>query len=713
MQSTSTPPETNVHLVEQIEFVTDVIMPICGVVALGLALGGTPVNGAAIALSLSLLACFFVSKELRVRGKIRAGYWLLSGTLTVLPVLSVAFLGTADYHLPSLATLGVIVAAFLLSERASAILAFFSLLVYVAVLIGSPSSGWNIVGDLVHFVILIGGAVIFSAIAVGNLRDTLAWASEAIRKAERRETILRATQEDLQRSLVEQARLNSALQVATIAAEDANRLKTQFLANMSHELRTPLNAIMNFTRFMSKERYGPLTERQQELQQRVLFNADHLLGLINDILDLAKIEAGHMDVVREPTELTPLLHGVMSTAVGLTKDKGLVLETAIDDGLPLVAIDKTRVRQVLLNLLSNAAKFTDTGSIRLSAKAGAGFVTIAVHDTGIGIPFDQQHLIFEEFRQVQGDLSRNYQGTGLGLPISRRLVEMHGGTMWLESQPGQGSTFSFTVPTLATPVDLPAPEVRLDGNDTLIVVVDDDPEAQRILHEYLHGASYAVQVVSDSREAATVIREMQPQLVLLDVFMPHLDGWEVLAELREHPATANIPVVMCSIVEQQRLGSSLGANDYLVKPVREDALHTLLGRWVHPAATVLVIDDEADARQIVRTLLEESGHKVLEAADGSTGLELLGQQKIQLVILDLMMPGMDGFDVLAQIRATSASVDLPVLVLSAKDLTPDERRWLADRTQAQLHKGADAAVDLRTHIQRIAARWRLYEDRPA
>jgi CheY-like chemotaxis protein len=490
-------------------------------------------------------------------------------------------------------------------------------------------------------------------------------------------------------------------------------MKTQFLANMSHELRTPLNAIMNFTRFMSKERYGSLTERQQELQQRVLFNADHLLGLINDILDLAKIEAGHMDLMREETDLTPLLQGVMSTTVGLTKDKGLALETDIAEDLPPVFIDKTRIRQVLLNLLSNAAKFTDAGSITLSAQPNNGFVTIAVCDTGIGIPFDQQRLVFEEFRQVQGDLSRSYQGTGLGLPISRRLVELHGGTMWLTSEPGHGSVFSFTVPVVEYPNAVAPAMPVFASTDPLIVVVDDDPESQRILGEYLHSAGYAVHMVTDSRQAAAVVQEVQPQLVLLDIFMPHLDGWEVLAQIREQMATSHIPVAICSIGDQQRLGLSLGANDYLVKPVQEDALRSLVSRWVQSSATVLVVDDDAEARQIVRTILEESGHRVLEAADGSAGLAMLAQNSVQLVVLDLMMPQFDGFAVLDQIRADPAKDDLAVLVLSAKDLTPDERRWLAERTQAQLQKGASAVVDLRTHIQRIAAHRRLYDDRSA
>ena len=236
------------------------------------------------------------------------------------------------------------------------------------------------------------------------------------------------------------------LEQARATAEEASTFKSNFVANMSHELRTPLNAILNFTRFMGKERYGTLTERQIELQQRIFVNADHLLGLINDILDLSKIESGRMDLLLEMTDLGPLLHGVMATAAGLTKDKGLVLSLDADDDLPHIWIDKTRVRQVLLNLLSNAAKFTELGSITLRATLHQQHIELSVQDTGIGIAPEHQSLVFEEFRQVQNGLTRHYQGTGLGLAISRRLVEMHGGRMWLESATGRGSTFYFTLP---------------------------------------------------------------------------------------------------------------------------------------------------------------------------------------------------------------------------------------------------------------------------
>ncbi|NNJ13312.1 HAMP domain-containing protein [Chloroflexales bacterium ZM16-3] len=269
---------------------------------------------------------------------------------------------------------------------------------------------------------------------------------------------LRAREIELQAQVFATHRLNTELDARVVArtrelalakefAEGANRMKSQFLANMSHELRTPLNAILNFTRFLGKERYGTLSERQQELQQRVLVNSEHLLGLINDILDLSKIESGHIDLVCEDVDLMPLLSGVMATTVGLTKDRPIIITMDIPDTLPLVRGDKTRIRQVLLNLLSNAAKFTHQGEITLCAeRRDDQLLCITVRDTGIGIAPEHQRMVFEEFRQIQSDSTREYGGTGLGLSISKKLIEMQGGQIWLESTLGFGSTFSFTLP---------------------------------------------------------------------------------------------------------------------------------------------------------------------------------------------------------------------------------------------------------------------------
>lgn len=477
-------------------------------------------------------------------------------------------------------------------------------------------------------------------------------------------------------------RANQELVLAKRAAEEASELKTRFLANMSHELRTPLNAILNFTRFLSKERYGVLTLRQQELQQRVISNAEHLLGLINDILDLAKIESGRIELFYEEVDLVPVLQGVMATAIGLTKDKDISLSLETPDELPLVHVDKTRIRQVLLNLLSNAAKFTRQGNITVRANVVGETVEIAVQDTGIGIALEHQMLIFEEFRQVQDDLQREHQGTGLGLPISKRLIEMHGGQLWVKSSLGAGSTFTFSLPLVSKPIIIPPlaePAVPLAG--PAVVVVDDDPEAQHIMAECLSALACQVYPVLDSRLAVSTIRRIRPSLIILDIVMAPLDGWDVLLQLRNDPELALIPVVICSVVDQPSRGLALGANDYLVKPVDEAVLLVTVQRWLHQPATVLVIDDDADARQIVRTALEGM-HQVIEATNGLHGLDLIQSDHPDLVVLDLMMPELDGFTVLERMRNNPATANTPVVIVTAKDLEPHERAWLSARAQA-------------------------------
>ncbi len=509
---------------------------------------------------------------------------------------------------------------------------------------------------------------------------------------------------ELQSANGELQRAKAVADVARHAAEEANQFKTQFLANMSHELRTPLNAIINFTEFLGAKRYGSLTERQQDLQQRVINNAEHLLGLINDILDLAKIEAGRMDLFREPTDLGLMLRGVMSTAIGLTKDKGLELELELPDTLPDVYIDKQRIRQVLLNLLSNAAKFTEQGGITVrAATTDNGCVQIAVRDTGIGIAPEQQSLVFEEFRQVDGELTRQHQGTGLGMPISKRLVELHGGRMWLESTPGAGTTFFFTLP-LHQPAAAELSALDPSDEDTqapMVVVVDDDAASQQILRQHLSSAGYSVRVVSDSRQAVPLIRELQPQLVILDVLMPYKDGWEVLTELRSEPATADIPVALCSIVDDERLGLALGANDYLVKPVRADRLLAIVRRWLGQATRILVIDDDGESRQILRSILEEARYEVHEADNGRSGLAAVQQVSPDLIVLDLMMPELDGFAVLSQLRAQPETAEMPVIVVTAKDLTAAEQAWLQERAQLAIQKCRLAPRELVAQLRHI------------
>jgi signal transduction histidine kinase/CheY-like chemotaxis protein len=563
-------------------------------------------------------------------------------------------------------------------------------------------------------VFLIVGATIFSR----ALRSSIA-ANEALQtlNAELEQRVAERTADlaAANRSLME---AKEAAEQARTVAEEANQYKTRFLANMSHELRTPLNAVINFAHFLADTEYGPVTEQQRMFQSRILYNGEHLLGLINDILDLSKIEAGKMELICEVADLRPLLHGVMSTAVGLTRDKGLSLDLEADDELPPVWIDKTRVRQVLLNLLSNAAKFTDDGGITLRVRSEFGvlssefegadaetqnsklktqnFITVSVIDTGIGISLEEQARVFEEFQQVQDGLSRSYQGTGLGLPISKRLVEMHGGRLWLESAPGVGSTFSFTIPVagLAQPSDVVA-EAGAEVGAPLIAVIDDDVDSQQILRTMLEGAGYHVQGIFDSRVALEELRRVPPSLIVLDLKMEPLDGWTLLGRIREDPALAAIPVVICSVVDpaSEQIGVLNNVAAYLPKPVRQEDVLALVRRFT-PAGTILVVDDDPDARQVLRNMLDRLGYTVIEAPNGSMALALIPEIRPHLVLLDLMMPGMDGFEVLEHLHEMPAAADLPVVVVTSKDLDAEERVWLRERTRHCFQKPAPAPAFL-------------------
>lgn len=466
---------------------------------------------------------------------------------------------------------------------------------------------------------------------------------------------------------------------------ELHEIKSRFLAAMSHELRTPLNAIIGFSDVLLQGLDGPLTDPQRQDVTMIGESGRHLLGLINDILDVSKLQAGKMRMAFGPVNLAALCESVASSGVGLLKDKpGVALRNRTPASLPMVWGDETRIRQVLFNLLSNAAKFTEAGEIELSACPAGDFVQVGVRDTGCGIPPEKQESIFEEFVQADDSSTRRHSGTGLGLPISRRFVEMHGGRMWVESVVGQGSVFYFTLP-IARP-NPPDP-----GGKRVVVAVDDDPTAIAFYCRLLEARDFCVVGVLDATWALDVARRVHPVVILLDVLMPQLDGWSVLRSLKETPETRNVPVIICSCVDSQAV--SLGAADCLVKPISEQDLLNAMQRLETPPRrkgkkNVLIVDDSPSDVALMRRILEaQRVYRVLEALDGQAGIEAVQTQTLDVVILDLIMPVLDGFEVLEAIRREKGDA-LPVIVVTAKDLTEEDKARLNGKIQAILSKSS-------------------------
>jgi len=479
--------------------------------------------------------------------------------------------------------------------------------------------------------------------------------------------------------------------------KEIDKLKTQFLANMSHELRTPLNSIIGFSRVILKGIDGPLTELQKADLTSIHNSGQHLLGLINNILDLSKIGAGKMELNFEEIEVGPIIKSVMATALALVKDKSVNLVQEVPDNLPIVWADPTRLRQVVLNLVSNACKFTDEGKVTLKARAEKEKIVISVSDTGIGIPEEKLESIFEEFTQVDASTTRKVGGTGLGLPISRHFIEMHKGQIWVDSKPGQGSTFSFAIPlTLDTKApdtieSLPSIANGKDGQGHLVIAIDDDSGVITLYERFLKKLNYKVVGLNNSENVVDEVKLYEPFAILLDVLMPNKDGWSVLKALKADPFTKNIPVIICSIVSDKNRGFALGAADYLTKPIVESELINALKQLHHEQkeqVKVLVIDDKADDILLIRRILEaQSNYQIIEASNGRQGLELVKSRNPHLIILDLTMPEMDGFEVVETLKNDEGTQQIPIIIVSAKELTPAEHKRLTGQIEVLLRKG--------------------------
>jgi signal transduction histidine kinase/CheY-like chemotaxis protein len=468
--------------------------------------------------------------------------------------------------------------------------------------------------------------------------------------------------------------------------EQASQHKSQFLANMSHELRTPLNAIIGLTEMMytNAARFG--TEKAVEPLRRVNRAGTHLLGLINQVLDLSKIEAGKLELAPEQVNIAPLVDEVIGTARQLAEQNQNRLLSECESSLAPVTADPMRLRQILLNLLSNACKFTKGGEVALRVRHvadGRDWIEFSVSDTGIGMTPEQQGKLFEEFTQADSSTARRYGGTGLGLAITRRLARMMGGDVTVRSEPGQGSVFTVRLPGAAAPSAAPARPAT-----DCILVIDDDATARELVSEQLVAEGFSVATASGGLEGLRLAKELKPIAITLDVMMPDLDGWSVLAALRQDVELAEIPVIMVTIVDEQRRGAALGAAGYLAKPIDRERLHRIVGRFRAAArrARVLVVEDDDVQRARAREWLQDQQWTVEEAANGSEALARLRQSRPDVILLDLMMPEMDGFAVVAALQKEPQWKDIPIIVITSCDLAAADRERLNSGVRSVLVK---------------------------
>uniref|UniRef100_UPI0033658098 response regulator n=1 Tax=Candidatus Albibeggiatoa sp. nov. BB20 TaxID=3162723 RepID=UPI0033658098 len=509
--------------------------------------------------------------------------------------------------------------------------------------------------------------------------------------------------------------MSHSLQDKMHKLEEANAAKSQFVANMSHELRTPMNAIIGYSEMMQEDMQDneALVDYESDIK-KIHSSGKHLLNLINEILDISKIEAGKMELYQETFNLNNLINEVVVTVEPLVQTKHNHLEVNLDKRMNEIHADLTKLRQMLFNLLSNASKFTEQGTIRLSTRMEIdtqekSWVNISVADQGIGMTDAQIKKLFDPFTQADKSTTRKYGGTGLGLTITKRFAEMMNGTIQVESHYGQGSEFTIRIPTnIGTPILGDLSQIPQAGENNQILVIDDDPMTCELLSEHLRNLNYEVQVAHSGEQGLALAKQLLPYAITLDIQMPDMDGWTVLSTLKTDDKLSHIPVIITSMVENRRFGYALGAADYLVKPVEKSQLNHVLSRYQSHSETsgsyhipqILVVDDDSVTKEALVGALEYSGWHVLEASNGAQALDILEQHTPDLILSDLSMPEMDGFELIGYLRTNPKWWSIPVVILTAKEVNQSELTMLNQCVENVFMKETYHQADLLAEIER-------------
>ena len=527
--------------------------------------------------------------------------------------------------------------------------------------------------------------------------------------------------------LIDELRMkNLELEAQTERTMEASDTLKKFLAMFSHELRSPLNSIIGFSDVLATQIDELESDKIQEFMKNIQVSGRHLQQILNDILDLSKIEAGQMDLHIASYPVSYFEESVRGVLSALVSRKDVVLKFSFETEIDEIVVDQTRFKQILINLVSNAVKFSKPGgTVTVSSLRVGNDLHFAVKDEGIGIKEEEIPSLFKPFRQAKSGASRNAEGIGLGLAITRKLIELHGGTIWVKSEWGKGTTVSFKIPMVvdATSEKIIQAGMLLDalkrenwrkegGEKPVALVIEDSPQAAELLRLYIESAGYRTEIARNGIDAVDMAKRLHPNVITLDLLLPGKDGWQVLNELKRHPLCKHIPVIIVSIVDEKNLGFSLGAVEYFVKPVnRDDLVHALDRVHLLPSGgehqpTVLVIDDDRAATDLIQVILESEGYRVLKAFHGQEGVEVATREHPDVVILDLIMPEMSGVAVAHQMKQIPATRGIPIIVLTSLDIDETIREQLGNSVAGLVSKSSFTKKDLLREITNIEnARW--------